>query len=897
MAEPTNYVITVYKTEAAAITGDTTTAFAVDADGKINTAGQAATYGFWTHEKYFYRIEANEPVKELYIDWDDGEDNDPNGKANYTSIKFDTPSFVGITSHIYTGNSTTSGGYFPKIRAKSVDGFWSKFYQNRAGAFSHTGIDVLAGETSMSVGRNDTYRIESDTDNSTDERIPALYPQIKPPVAVLKSDRKRVYAGIFNRYLGGQNGIPGASETVDLIEVPNPSSAVRTGVKVRVTYITSGNQDVVGWGGRGDINVTDMSTGDTGDNPNTISNVTKILKVELLNLLEDSVAFNGTSPSTTKLFPGEKMQLVYGSVSTDNPETIAEVSLGNPIVELDDPRYTVTYDLTESFARTQEQTISNYYIDDGARKHEAGYNTDRIQVDVGVDAKAAHTDVFSDHSNLHNTDSGVKRSSYAFDHTWDVVDSDFRWLPRQILARGQIKVSNPLGTTAKRNMQYSPLEHWVNENHTLNYSDTMEDIAAYNWTSDIASSGILAFKGTDDKDKWKDKMPDNNVSWNALFQSSGSGDSRFGDACTTLDDADNTAVLICAKDKKWTQQFWDMKWEGAQTRGRADYVIPGSDNDPLSASTGGVGTAGVGHQNIRVQAFYTAYEHNSSARFAWKPLKYLNKTKHPEYDDSTWYADGTFQWEDPDDWVSVDPDAIDDNYYPTGEYYNASDATTFAFSTHNQPPDTVDPNSSTAADVDYFSGMWDENNKKYGLMFLIKADSSNTGRTNTYRDTKIVNTWPCSNSHSVIVDMIDPMHVSLNSFDQVQSISYSHKGKYQTVENRLGKSDIRKIGSSSGNISFGGIDIADGKDARKKYERLQSNAVPVYLDVDNENGDITRFFGLITSMSRDHPTGKVKPKFGINMTVTHMITMNSSGTMLSDGYASLGGKIDEPKYI
>ena len=893
MAAPTNYVLTVYKTEAAAITGDTTTAFAVDGDGKINTAGQAATYGFWTHEKYFYRIEANEPVKELYIDWDDGEDNDPKGKANYTSIKFDTPSFVGITSHIYTGNSTTSGGYFPKIRAKSVEGFWSKFYQNRAGAFSHTGIDVLAGETSMSAGRNDTYRIESDTDNSTDERIPALYPQIKPPVAVLKSDRKRVYAGIFNRYLGGQDGIPGATETVDLIEVPNSGSAVRTGVKVRVTYITSGNQDVVGWGGRGDINVTDMSTGDTGDNPNTISNVTKILKVELLNLLEDSVAFNGTSPSTTKLYPGEKMQLVYGTVSTDNPETIAEVSLGNPIVELDDPRYTVTYDLTESFARTKEQTISNYYIDDGARKHEAGFDMDHIQVDVGTDAKAAHTDVLSDQSNLHNTNSGVKRSSYTFDHTWDVVDSDFRWLPRQILARGQIKVSNPLGTTPKRNMQYSPLEHWINENHTANYSDTMEDIIAYNWTSDIASSGILAFRGSDDKDRWTDKMPDNNKAWSTLFHSDSSGaSSRFGDACTTLDDADNTAVLICAKDKKWTQQFWDMKWDGAATRGRADYVIPGSALD-----TGGVGTTGVGHQNIRVQAFYTAYEHNSSARFAWKPLKYLNKTKHPEYDDSTWYTDGTFQWEDPDDWVSVDPDAIDDVYYPTGEYYNASDPTTFAYSTHNQAPDTTDANSATAAVVDYFSGMWDENNKKYGLMFLIKADSASTSKADTYNNTEIINTWPCSNSHSVIVDMFDPMHVSLNSFDQVQSISYSHKGKYQTVENRLGKSDIRKIGSSSGNISFGGIDIADGKDARKKYERLQSNAVPVYLDVDNENGDITRFFGLITSMSRDHPTGKLKPKFGLSMTVTHIITMNSSGTMLSDGYISLGGKIDEPKYI
>ena len=890
MAEPSNYVLTVYKTEAAAITGDTTTAFAVDGDGKINTAGQAATYGFWTHEKYFYRIETNVAVKEIYIDWDDGEDNNPDGKANYTSIKFDTPSSVGITSHIYTGNSTTSGGYFPKIRAKSVEGFWSKFYQNTLGAFSHTGIDVLVGETSLTAGRNNTYRIESDV---AAERIPALYPQIKPPVAVLKSDKKRVYAGIFNRYLGGQDGIPGASETVDLIEVPNSGTPVRTGVKVRVTYVTSGSQDDTTWGGRGDINVTDMSTGDTGDNPNTISNVTKILKVELLNLLEDSVAFNGTNPSSTKLYPGEKLQLVYGTVSTDNPETIAEVSLGNPILELDDPRYTVTYDLTESFARTSEQTISNYYIDDGARKHEAGYNEEAIQVDVGIDPKAAHTDVFSDQANLHNTNTGVKRCSYSFDHTWDVVDSDYRWLPRQILARGQIKVSNPLGTTVKRNMQYSPLEHWINENHATNYSDTMEDIIAYNWTSDIASSGILAIKGTDDKDRWYDLNTNNQQAWTTIFKTNdASGNRRFGDASETLSDADNVGILVCARDSKWTQQFWNMKWEGSGTRGRADYVIPGSSND-----AGGVGTVGVGHQNIRVQAFYTAYEHNSSARFAWKPLKYLNKTKHPDYDDSTWYTDGAFQWEEPDDWASVDPDAIDDNYYPTGEYYNASDPSTFAHSTHNQPPDTTDVNSATSATVDYFSGMWDENNKKYAIMFLLKADSAASfTKADTYADTQIVNTWPCSNSHSVVIDMLDPMHVSLNSFSFTQSVSYVHKGKYQIVEDRIGKSEIRKIGASGGTIKLGGIDLS-GQTEREKFYEFQSKATPLYFDVSHDNGDITRFFGVMTSMSQDHPTGKVRPKFGIDLQVSHIITINSSGTITSDGYISLGGSIDEPKYI
>ena len=893
MAEPSKYVLTVYKTEAEAITGDTTTAFAVDGDGKINTAGQAATYGFWTHEKYFYRIEANEPVKEFYIDWDDGDDNDPEGNANYTSIKLDTPAFVGITSHIYTGNSTTSGGYFPKIRVKSVDGYWSKFYQNRAGAFTHTGIDVLQGETSLTAGRNNTYRIESDVST---ERIPALYPQIKPPVGILKSDKQRVYAGIYNRILGGQDGIPGDSETVDLIEVPNAGTAVRTGVKVRVTYITSGEKNDSTWGGRGDINVTDMSTGDTGDNPNTISNVTKILKVELLNLLEDSVAYNSTSPTpdANKLYPGEKMQLVYGTVSTDNPETIAEVSLGNPIVELDDPRSTVTYDLTESFARTPEQTISNYYIDDGARKHEAGYNMDQIQVDVGTNANTAISDVFSNQSNLHDTANGVMRSSYAFDHTHDVVDSDFRWLPRQILARGQVKFSNPLGTTVKRNIQHSYIEHWINENHTANYSDTMEDIIAYNWTSDISSSGILAFKGTDDKDRWRDIGPANQKAWSTLIHSKGSANNRFGDASTSLDDEDNTAILICARDKKWTKQFWNMAWRGNNDRGRADMVIPGG-SQAIVSSGNGVGTSGVGHQNIRVQAFYSAYEHNSTARYAWKPLKYLNRTKHPDYDDSTWYVDGSFQWDDLDDWVAVDPDDVDDNYYPTGEYYSSGDATTFAYSTHNQPPDTTDANTATSAVVDYFSGMWDENNKKFAIMFLIKSDSAATSKPNTYRDTTVVNTYPCSNSHSVIVDMIDPMHVSLNDFSITQSISFVHKGKYQTVEDRLGKADIRKIGSQGGNVTFGGVDLQDT--SRKKFYEFQSKATPVYLDVTHRNGDISRFFGIITSMSEDHPTGNVLPKYSLDMSISHMITMDSSGNMLSDGYISLGGQIDEPKYI
>ena len=51
-------------------------------------------------------------------------------------------------------------------------------------------------------------------------------------------------------------------------------------------------------------------------------------------------------------------------------------------------------------------------------------------------------------------------------------------------------------------------------------------------------------------------------------------------------------------------------------------------------------------------------------------------------------------------------------------------------------------------------------------------------------------------------------------------------------------------------------------------------------------------------MSEDHPVGLQFGKFGITMRCSHMIYMNSTGAILSDGYVSLGGDmIDEFKYI
>jgi len=162
----------------------------------------------------------------------------------------------------------------------------------------------------------------------------------------------------------------------------------------------------------------------------------------------------------------------------------------------------------------------------------------------------------------------------------------------------------------------------------------------------------------------------------------------------------------------------------------------------------------------------------------------------------------------------------------------------------------------------------------------------------------IWNTFPCSNQHSVLIDVIDPMCVSLNSRAIAQSISFSHKGKYQIVEDRMGKADIRKIGASGGKISFGGVDLKDTVYTRDKFYDYMRRATPIYLDVTHKSGNISRFFGVLTDMTEDHPAGKQIPKFGLSMQVSHMIYMNSSGVIQSDGYVSMGGdNIDEFKYI
>ena len=70
-------VIRVYNTEENAIAGGTTGMIAaqtVDSNGGAiaNLHDDNDSIPYFIYQRYYYRIDANEPVTEFHIDWDDG---------------------------------------------------------------------------------------------------------------------------------------------------------------------------------------------------------------------------------------------------------------------------------------------------------------------------------------------------------------------------------------------------------------------------------------------------------------------------------------------------------------------------------------------------------------------------------------------------------------------------------------------------------------------------------------------------------------------------------------------------------------------------------------------------------------------------------------------------------
>ena len=101
------------------------------------------------------------------------------------------PSFFAITEHIYT----EAKDFWPLIRVKTPEGFISKWYTNNSTNNDFSALEnktLSAGNTGASI-----VQIEKDTK----DKIPHFIPATNPPVGVLKTDRKRIFAGIDNKMI------------------------------------------------------------------------------------------------------------------------------------------------------------------------------------------------------------------------------------------------------------------------------------------------------------------------------------------------------------------------------------------------------------------------------------------------------------------------------------------------------------------------------------------------------------------------------------------------------------------------------------------------------------------------------------------------------------------------
>jgi hypothetical protein len=287
-----------------------------------------------------------------------------------------------------------------------------------------------------------------------------------------------------------------------------------------------------------------------------------------------------------------------------------------------------------------------------------------------------------------------------------------------------------------------------------------------------------------------------------------------------------------------------------------------------------VGTT-VGWPKVRIQALYPAKKNANSSTIIWKALPIVDRTKLKGKDDSSFYTSGELIFNPPSDWEKT------------------------SHSTNIQYP-FEDNFFNDTANSEGINTVWDL--PSYAILILITTISS-SGEGGGVEEAKptfnIMSIYPYNNSHSQLIEIVDPMHVSLNSYGIAQSVSFVRKGSFQEIKDRSGISQMRRVGAEGGAIKLGSIDLkSDAKSTRVKFEEFQRNATPVYYDVIHKDDSITRLFGVMTDMSEDHPTAKVIPKFSCNMKVTHIAEIDSSGNITGDGYKPLGGDvIDVEQYL
>tara|TARA_Y100001938_G_scaffold76561_1_gene105946 strand:- start:1407 stop:4133 length:2727 start_codon:yes stop_codon:yes gene_type:complete len=900
----TKSAIRVYNTKANALIGNETGMIAdsnddvfhdnltgADSGSEAAVANTESATPYHIFERFYYRIEANEPVSEFHIDWDDGEDSSKE-KRNIQIIKLEEPATYCVVDHVYTFSRI----FYPLIRVKSVDGFLSKWYTHHENISNHRLDPILKLPVAISshntTGQQSFSRVSLNKNNTN--TLPYFIPSNVPPVAVLKTDKKRIYSGIANHIL--EQNFTSSSENPVLYAYLDSDTA--TAVDVKLTVETDDNHvreyliraaNVITQGFWEDKLANRPSSSNYLQRHNAASELPKLcvpfgnynnnptnkavrlLRAELMQVDtfgdDDRIfikAFNIGDSQTTSQF------------SPDENRSICVLSNGNPIIDITDPMFSANVDLSESYSKTSTSSITKYIIDDdtmGCFNYRGNQiksaNATEEQINSGEAPTGnifSYVSTFKTLQEASSTTKGVAfrdptdilkggdgnfydrltkstlNISYSHDSNGHKKDSDGRYLDFYRLIRGQVQDNTSSLWDDNKGNDYSLTRHYRRAGQ---YESSLAG-GAVRIPTRYGSQGLLMYSASDSYTNGVSDANWKNVGALSTTTAHIFNDGGIGGTVYKLMTGGTTA---------------NPEGQGSgntQTNVPKNYLLMCQTKifDKIYFRTNNTNLGrleSTAINDVDLTAWYSTKD--ASGNLVWKLLKIVDNT-------NGFSNSGSVTFKRPTDW----------------------DKTTYHSQANTAGPVDLD---NDGDDVDP-ADKWDF--ASYAILLGINVNSA------VGFNTQIISAYPYGDEDTQLIKIVDPHHISLNSIAIAQSISFTRSGKFQTITDRFGKSEIRKMGVNGGMVKFGSVDLGDTNEQgnRKKIKEYQQNATPVYLDVTHKSGEKTRFFGVITNMSEDHPTGRQNPKYGVQMQVSHLIELDSAGVLLSDKI-SIGGKTDEPR--
>jgi len=915
---------------------------------------------FFIFQKYFYRIESTDPVIGFIIDWDDGEDNSPE-KANRQTIKLDSPQYYAIAEHTYTHHgkhypmvrTISPEGFYSKwyvsydaVIADDLKSIETQLLPAGQNDFSIVSADLPQGAPlicrmpefapanmpPIGVLKVDRTSVFSGIDNSViDTSVnnkayayvdrtggTALDGMTGGIEVIFRTTFDRILKDIITPHstpgTGAARAFPevhtlqgylkeilsvklvemreGTSVSTDrlgpderiFIQVYNTADGVNATTDDPITIVSLGNPiqtldrpgfSVFADGSQSQTRAGNVSiskywfeegklAGTLRQEPNGALQISDAfgMTVDDFDQTESNLrtyySFNHNNilmDATTKRFPDEerlyRLQVEDTSLTTRTDDASfyvygSGIDVGKNTDEaIDGTEVTLTIESGSGLIIGDVFKI----IDGGAVTGELLRvlrldSTTQILVERGFQSTTA--DTYDDDADIYVlSDNGRQGDSLtkSFIEHWDPISYYSGNRPTPLLSRGMLLYGN-LPTGASAGVGGGGEVQWTDRMATNN-TNSGTDAGG----TDADGDDYLVFGGT----KHSTSANSNQTELTGGF----SHDSTGGH------DANPQNYILCGKTDKFNKIHIRMNNDFSTV------ALNLRDSDYYD--TGGVVEA----LNINMMAWYTAKTAKTASTYTWKPLSIVDGTSIGDYNSSL-RRSGTIYFDMPDDWVAIKSSNLDDSGAWLGPVRE----------------DTVGGPGTTQAPED----IWTED--MYGLLLGLAVNET-AGNSAKYSFFKGYSVIPYNNSHSQAIKIVDPHHKSLNDVAITQDISFSRAGKYIEITDRIGRTEIRRIGAAGGQLTFGGVELSGDftttKTALLKYQR---EGTPVYLDVERANGDFTRVYGIISDMSETFPVGKAHPKFGITMKVEYIAEYDSSGDWISSGLMALGGEIiDEPKYI